>query len=160
MPRHNDFQAYDIQQAAVVSLQKEFNAAVDKARKNALRQAEEALLSGTYPSSTYRDGYDLASARRRIWELQQGAEGRYRLYGGTGSISGVSTGCELWGHYLESIGRLDTYPYGCIPRNEETIAGLIRQNGPKKMEERLRRFVRGQIKGAVARATSNIAPRK
>lgn len=149
-------QAYEVKKAVMTSLKDDFNAAAETAVAKALAVTEETLRTGKYPASVYRDGYNLESARRRIWELQQGVEGDYRIWS---SYLGIRSGMELWGHYLESIDRFSRQAYGGAVINEETVAELIMQNGPKKMEQRLRSFAKQQIKRVVTRATYDIAPR-
>ncbi len=150
---------YQVQKAVMRSLHKEFNAAVEKARKKSLAEAEKTLMTENPPyNSGIRSGFDLVTARHMIMVLQKGAEGYYELpyYS---RVSSVDNSHQLWGHYLESIGRLNTSAWGCIPRNEETMIKLLRQNGPKKMEDRLRKFARGRIKETVKNVTRDIGPR-
>ena len=155
----DEFKPYRIQQAVVTSLKEEFEKAVDKARAKALAEAEKTLMTGEPPyNSGYRSGFDLLSARRAIKSLQQSALGDYSLCYRFSTVTSMSNGYQLWGQYLQSIGRLDNYAFGCVPRNEKTIRALVRQNGPKKMEARLRSFARKRRESAPVQGSAPPAP--
>ncbi len=129
----DEFKPYHIQQAVVASLKEEFEKAVDKARVKALAEAEKALMEGQPPyNSGYRAGFDLLSARRAILSLQQSAEGRYSLCYRFGTVSSVSNGYQLWGQYLQSIGRLDTMLSAACRVTKRPYANWSARTAPRR----------------------------
>lgn len=154
---------YDIQVRAIASLKEEFEQAAHDARGK-IHAAVEMAMSATdveqvrsvagfkYPSFSYNLGY----ARDRMQFLLQGAEGRYQP---ADSHLSVNVSMKLWGDYLQSIGRHST-GFASVPANEGTIDSLIKQNGPKKMEQRLKSYLKRRIKDAVKSADYGIAPQK
>lgn len=148
--------AFDMQKKVLKSLKSEFEVAARRVHQDTLEEITRLLDTKSDDTAIRKilwnsrnvcfrpfdeKAYDILRARKRITELQQGAnEGRYLL----GSLRARGSGYELWYHYLESLNRLKQ-GFGCIPGNAALMEKLIRQNGPKKMEERLRRFAKKEI---------------
>ncbi len=130
-------QIIDIREKALKSLKDEFHKAAITSSSNFMTWIEASAENPIHRN----DG----SYNRKLNTLQflfNGSNGRYQA-----ASSFSSDPYDLWGDYLQSIGRL-THGFASYPRNSKIIKSLIKQNGPKKMEQRLTAYLRRRIKDA------------
>lgn len=130
--------AWDIQTAALRSLRQDFAKAAEKSEqavgKLVIDLADSQL---DIRNNISHLGYPLHNLRF----LQRGAEG---LYEAANFSSHCPNQLKIWDDYLEEINRRHS-GFGCVPENRKEISALIEQNGPKKMEMRLRQFMKRRI---------------
>jgi|GEM_PF-3515430 len=138
------------------SLKDEFQAAADEALDIYLQAAGKAItdtaLPGTRNCTSLK--YNIASARVKMQFLLAGAEGRY--HNGNDYSAPISAG-KAWGEYLDELGH-GQHGWASYPANESILRGLIKINGPKKMEHRLTQYVRRQISQAVNSISEYVLP--
>jgi hypothetical protein len=78
--------------------------------------------------------------------LQKGAKGEFERV--LTRNSSHITGLPVWDEYLQSLKKRDNAP-GCAVRTRKEMYNLIAQNGPKKMQHRLERYIERRIKSAL-----------
>ncbi len=133
--------AWDIQQDAFTSLKDQFTVAAKKGEDN----VSQLIAEFTRGQKDIRQNVShLGSPLNNLRFLQRGADGEYQPYNFS---SNTPYQMKVWDDYLEHIGRRH-HGFGCIPANEREIEKLIKQNGPKKMEDRLRRYIKRRIQQA------------
>lgn len=130
-------QIIDIREKALKSLKEEFHEAAITSSSNLI-----AWIETSAENPIHRNDGSYNHKLNTLQFLFNGSNGRYQ------AVSSFSSDpYDLWGDYLQSIGRL-THGFGSSPRNGEIIKSLVKQNGPKKMEQRLTAYLRRRIKDA------------
>jgi len=128
--------SHDIQQHAFKALQKDFSKAAKKASSNLTAMLKNAdTICNTSLSHNGR--------LHNLQFLLKATQGEYTSTEAYGRCSG-----NLWSDYLSSLGRLQ-HGWGSFYDNIDTTDKLIKQNGPKKMEERLTGYLKRRITSAV-----------
>ena len=137
---------------ALSSLRKHFTVAADNARQ-ALRDRFEDFLQN--PEKPLGDRFNQEARSREVEYklrelnfLSKGAAGTY-IHRDADFQSRLVPYGSLWHDYLHSIGKL-SHGFGAYPNNEYTVEKLVRQNGPKKMEQRLENFAKRRIQQSLA----------
>ncbi len=136
--------SYDVQQAAFQNVTDDFNKAVAVGRKKYIKMVSD-FASGD--QSIRMDASQMKQSLLALRFLEKAAKGEYHPKSITSSYR---FGERLWEDYLDDIGALH-HGFGCVPRNEDEVEKRMRQNGPKKMEERLTKFLKRRVQQSVAR---------
>ena len=139
-----------IQSQALKGLQADFVKAANEKRKDLTASFQGALEDPVHENVQRNDRAPWG--KRKVFDkwdsdfqklkfLHEGATGGYA----TPEFSSMDGYNNIWNDYLRDIGRLHS-GFGCYPRNDGVVEKLIKQNGPKKMEQRLTGFLKRRIK--------------
>lgn len=139
-----------IQAQALKGLQAEFIKAADEKRNDLTSSFQGALEDPVHENVQRNDRAPWG--KRKVFDkwdndfqklkfLHEGAMGEYAAP----DFSSMDRHSNVWNDYLKDIGRLHNGS-GCYPRNDGVVEKLIKQNGPKKMEQRLTGFLKRRIK--------------
>jgi len=142
----SEFIAFSIQHNALASLQGEFKKAAKVGLKKNAQLLEKLVTSGVNVGG-HLDV--MQSSVENINFLVKGSNLDYSLQAQFNSNCGK--GLTIWNDYLAEIDKLNK-GLGCYPNNDNQIQKLIDQNGPKKMETRLRNFLKRRIEKSVIAA--------
>lgn len=136
----------DIQNHAVAGLKAEFKKAASDARRSLRAQFEKNFLQT--PALAGRGLFNLDQRTREMESkmlsldfLMKGAESIYKP---SDRSPCTERDILLWGDYLLEI-KKHTRSAGSVATNGYVCENLLRQNGQKKMEARLHKFLKRRI---------------
>lgn len=133
---------YSIQNDALSNVRKDFEKAARDSRTAIRNHFEENFVRSPESLSDRLKQQmrfsKLESKLNALNFLQEGAKGQYR------ADSMTATELTVWYDYLHSLNKL-TNGFNSYNTNKHTIEKLQRQNGPKKMQHRLERFLKRKI---------------
>jgi len=130
--------SYDVQQLALKSVKDDFTKAAKKAKNILYNKLEnETPLCNTSLSLNF--------SLYQVQFLIKASKGEYLPSDDYYRLSG-----SLWTDYLFDIDKCH-YGFNSVHNNIYEVDKLMKQNGPKKMEDRLKRFLKRRINKAIAR---------